>query len=423
MIVVQRLASDALTAVLAGRNLDQVLRKTWSQHAKLTAAERGAIQDISFGAVRWYGEFSAVLQQLVAKPISDVAVSSLLIVALFQLKHTRAKDHAVVDHAVQTIQAMGKTPLKGFVNGVLRSYLRQREMLESTLATVPEAVYSYPAWWITKLRIQYPENWQAILTWGNLHPPMTLRVNSRKTSLEDYRLQLAKAGIDAREMDHEAITLANPISTDVLPGFREGLVSVQDYSAQQAARLLDVAPDHRVLDACAAPGGKTAHLIELGASDVTAIDIDQDRLDTAANNLARLEMKAKLVAGDAGKLPTWWDDIPFDRILCDAPCTASGVVKRHPDIKWLRREADIATFAQQQARLLAVLWQTLKSGGRLLYVTCSVFREENQDQIADFCRRHSDAVQLPLLLHDQQQGQLLPNARGDGFYFALLEKN
>ena len=424
MIVIQRLAGDALTAVLAGRNLDQVLRKTWSQHgAKLTPAERGAIQDIAFGAVRGYGEFKAILQQLVAKPITDAAVSSLLIVALYQLKHTRAADHAVVDHAVQTIQAIGKPQLKGFVNGVLRSYLRQRDALELKLASQPEARYSYPVWWIEKIKTQYPDSWQTILTAGNAHPPMTLRVNQRKTSVAAYLNLLTTAGIVANAMDHQAITLTRAMSTDALPGFRDGLVSVQDYSAQQAARLLDVNPDLRVLDACAAPGGKTAHLLELGATDVTAIDVDGERLESVAKNLARLDLSASLVAADAGKLESWWHKRGFDRVLCDVPCTASGVIRRHPDIKWLRREADIATFAQQQARLLAVLWRTLSRGGKLLYVTCSVFREENQDQIADFCQRHSDAAPLPLLLPDHQNGQILPSALGDGFYYALLQKN
>ena len=424
MILIQRLAGDALTAVLAGRNLDQVLRKTWSQQGtKLTPAERGAIQDIAFGAVRWYGEFNAILQLLVAKPITDKAVASLLIVALYQLKHTRATDHAVVDHAVETIQAIGKPQLKGFVNGVLRSYLRQRDALELKIQGQLEARYSYPAWWVAKIKTQHPENWDAILTAGNAHPAMTLRVNLHKTNVDAYLNVLATADIAANAMDHQAITLTHAMSTDGLPGFRDGLVSVQDYSAQQAARLLDVAPGQRVLDACAAPGGKTAHLLELGAMDVTAIDVDTERLDSVAKNLTRLNLRAKLVAADAGELADWWDETGFDRILCDVPCTASGVVKRHPDIKWLRREADIATFAQQQARLLAVLWRTLKSGGKLLYVTCSVFREENQDQISDFCRRHSDAVPLPLLLPNHQNGQLLPSTLGDGFYFALLQKN
>lgn len=423
MILIQRLASGAVNGVLAGRNLDQVLRKIWSQQgAALTASERGAIQDISFGSLRWYGELKAILAKLVTRPVQDADVTALLIVALFQLRHTKAADHAVVDHAVQTVAALGKSQFKGLVNAVLRNFLRQREALIATVQQHHEARLSYPAWWIAKIQSQYPAQWNEILTAGNQHPPMTLRINQRKTSVEHYLRRLSESDIEASSLGHAALTLTQPVSMVRLPGFSDGLVSVQDYSAQYAARLLDLASSLRVLDACAAPGGKTGHILETADVELTAIDKDEERMKQVDANLNRLGLNAALKTADARKLSDWWDGKPFDRILCDAPCTASGVVKRHPDIKWLRRESDVARFAQQQAQLLAVLWPTLTPGGKLLYATCSIFAEENHRQIADFCRNHPDAMLRPIPEGDDHGLQLLPSARSDGFFYALLQK-
>ena len=423
MILIQRLASGAVNEVLAGRNLDQVLRKIWLQHgAALTPSERGAIHDISFGSLRWYGELKAILVQLLERPPKDATVSALLITALFQLRHSKAAPHAIVDHAVQTIAALGKPQLKGLVNGVLRNFLRHSDTLIAAAHTQPEGRYSYPNWWIEKIQFQYATQWREILNAGNLHPPMTLRVNLRKTSVEHYLLQLAESGLEVRRSDSSAITLAQPIGVDRLPGFAQGFVSVQDQAAQQAAQLLDLTHGFRVLDACAAPGGKAGHILEIADVDLTAIDKDAERLKQVAANLRRLELNATLMTADAGKLADWWDGKPFHRILCDVPCTASGVVKRHPDIKWLRRETDVARFAQQQAQLLADLWRTLTPGGKLLYATCSIFVEENHRQIADFCRNHPDAMLQPILEGHDGVLQLLPSAEGDGFFYALLQK-
>ena len=424
MILVQRLASGAVNDVLAGRNLDQVLRKIWSQQgAALTPSERGAIQDISFGSLRRYGELKALLAKLLARPLKDADVMALLIVVLFQLCHTKAAAHAVVDHAVQTAAVLGKPQFKGLVNGVLRNFLRQSETLITAIQQDPEARYSYPNWWIAKIQSQYPAHWDAILTAGNLHPPMTLRVNCLKSNVETYLKRLSELGIEAEPLDHAAITLTHPVSVERLPGFADGLVSVQDQAAQYAARLLDLAPGLRVLDACAAPGGKTGHILETADVDLTAVDKDAERMKQVAANLSRLEVNAALKTADVTKLDDWWDGRPFDRILCDAPCTASGVVKRHPDIKWLRRESDVARFAQQQAQLLAALWRTLTQGGKLLYATCSIFAEENHRQIADFCRTHPDAMLHTIPEGDSHGLQLLPSARADGFFYALVQKN
>ena len=423
MILVQQLASSAIAEVLAGRNLDRVLKKIWSQHgATLTPSERGAIQDISFGSLRFFGELKAILAQLLARPLQDPDIFALLVVALFQLRHSKSASHAIVDHAVQTAQALGKPHLKALVNAVLRNYLRQSDGLSAAIQNDVEARLSYPAWWIDQVRTQYPEQWESILRLGNQHPPMTLRVNRRRFDTATYLQQLTDAGIVASRGEHEALILAHPIGVERLPGFADGAVSIQDQGAQYAARLLDLAPGQQVLDACAAPGGKTGHILEIADVELTALDKDAERLSYVSEGLNRLKLKAKLKAADATKLDKWWDKQPFDRILCDAPCTASGVVKRHPDIKWLRRAADGASFAQQQAQLLSVLWQTLTPGGKLLYATCSIFADENQRQVTDFCRLHSDALLLPLPNAGREGLQLLPSESSDGFFYALLQK-
>ena len=423
MILVQRLASKVIAEVLAGRNLDRVLKKSCSQNgAALTSGERGAIQDISFGSLRVYGELRAILAKLVSRPLQDPDVFALLIVTLFQLRHSKAAAHAIVDHAVQTTAALGKPHLKGLVNAVLRNYLRQSATLSVAIQGDVEARYSYPVWWIDKVQSQYPRQWESILTLGNQHPPMTLRVNRRRCDAQTYLQQLAEAGIAASLGEHGAIILAHPVGIERLPGFADGVVSIQDQGAQYAAHLLDLAAGQRVLDACAAPGGKTGHILELADVELTAIDKDVERLSQVSDNLIRSSLKAKLKAADATKLENWWDQQPFDRILCDAPCTASGVVKRHPDIKWLRRAADVASFAQQQTQLLSVLWQTLTPGGKLLYATCSIFADENHRQIIDFCRLHPDALLLPLSDANPEGLQLLPSESSDGFFYALLQK-
>jgi 16S rRNA (cytosine967-C5)-methyltransferase len=382
------------------------------------------LQDLSYGTLRHYAALRAVLDALLQKPLQDEKIRCLLLVALYQLVHTHAQPHAVVDHAVRvTVQALRKTSAKGLVNAILRNFLRQREALLSSTASVSEeARLGHPQWWIDKLREQHPLAWEEILACGNQHPPMTLRVNRRLGDVEAYLAQLTRAGIAAHGLSRSAILLDQPVAVGRLPGFADGLVSVQDGGAQLAAELLDVADGMRVLDACAAPGGKTLHLLELADLDLTALDHDAKRLRKVEQNLGRLGLRAQCVVGDAASPRTWWDGKPFQRILADVPCSASGVVRRHPDIKWLRRESDIAQFAAQQAIILDALWLCLEQGGKLLYVTCSVFAEENQQQIAAFLARHANARLLPLPGHADRDLQLLPNQEHDGFYYALLAK-
>jgi 16S rRNA (cytosine967-C5)-methyltransferase len=317
------------------------------------------------------------------------------------------------------------------VNGVLRNFLRQKDALKVKLQNDEVALYSYPQWWINKVKkqcsaSQYPCGFQAILNTGNLHPPMTLRVNRKQISTEDYLQLLARQNIEATHLGADAVMLTKPLPVEQVPGFVDGVVSVQDYGAQLAAHLLDLQPNMKVLDACAAPGGKTGHILELCDVALTALDNDASRLNRVESNLNRLNLSADLQLGDAANFKS---EILFDRILADVPCTASGIVRRHVDIKWLRRETDIVTFAQQQSAIMQQLWQLLAKGGKLLYVTCSIFNEENQQQIDNFLQKNGDATQLPILLTndidkntDIFNGQLIPNTQHDGFFYALLQK-
>jgi 16S rRNA (cytosine967-C5)-methyltransferase len=422
----QQLAATAVTGVLAGRSLDAELAAAWRRHANLDAQGRGATQDLAYGTLRFLGRLEALLDALLEKPLKDEQLRALLLVALYQLDRTRAAPHAIVDHAVRACAAAGFASAKGLANAVLRNFIRRKAQLEAGLQRSPRALYSYPPWWIAKLRSQYPERHAAALEAGNSKPPLTLRVNRRRTSVAAYLEELARCGMEGKPAGESAVGLAKALPAARIPGLAEGIVSVQDAGAQLAAPLLDLADGMRVLDACAAPGGKTGHALELADVELTALDRSAERLARVSGNLERLGLKARIVTGDAGEPASWWDGKPYDRILADVPCSGSGVVRRHPDIKWLRRETDVAQFAREQGRLLDALWQTLAGGGKLLYATCAVFHEENREQIARFLERHRDAarVTLPAVDNDRQvpAGQLLPDERHDGFFYALLQK-
>ncbi|MBI2312927.1 MAG: 16S rRNA (cytosine(967)-C(5))-methyltransferase RsmB [Betaproteobacteria bacterium] len=422
MLEAQRLAADTVAAVLAGRSLNDALAAEFARRPRLQAGERGAAQDLCYGTLRFYGTLAAVLEALLKKPLSSDRLRALLLVALYQLEHTRAAPYAIVDHAVGAAARLGAPAAKGLVNAVLRNFLRDREGLLANARANDEGRYSHPRWWVERLRADYPLRYESILESANQRPPMTLRVNARRSCVADYLSELAAAGMEASTLGAAAIRLTRPVPVEALPGFGEGRVSVQDYGAQLAAPLLDPQPGMRVLDACAAPGGKAAHLLELADIRLAAVDVDASRLARVRDNLARLGLSAELRAGDAAQPAAWWDGAPFERILADVPCSASGVARRHPDVKWLRRESDIAGFAARQRAILEGLWQTLAKGGKLLYATCSVFREENQTLVAGFLHGHGDARRLPLSGIDAPDGQLLPDARHDGFFYALLEK-
>lgn len=419
---IQLAAAAVVQQVLAnGRNLNQVLDEALRNQGAWTSAQRAAMQDLSYGTLRFYGQLRKVLGLLLHKPLADERMRFLLLVALYQLQHGKSAQHAVVDHAVRAAQALNPR-VSGLVNAVLRNFLRNQATLLEQAVQDEEGRYSYPQWWIDELRVQYGERSAAILDAGNRHPPMTLRINRRRGTTAGYLAQLTQNKLPARLIEPGALQLDKAVPVDKLPGFFAGLVSVQDAGAQYAAHLLDVHDGVRVLDACAAPGGKAAHILESAAVQMVAVDKDEKRLQRVAQNLQRLELSAQLVVGDAAEPEKWWDGKAFQRILADVPCSASGVVRRHPDIKWLRRSTDIAGFAVQQLNILHALWRLLAQDGKLLYGTCSVFRQENEQVIAAFLAQQPDARRLPVVLPENSNGQMLPNDQHDGFFYALLQK-
>lgn len=423
------IAAYAVTEVLAGHNLTVSMPKALSRIRQATPQQQAAAQDLSYLTLRFYAEAAAYLAALTPKPVSDDRVKALLLVALAQLLHSDADHFTVVNQAVEAAGATRLRWAKGLVNAVLRNFLRQRAELQSRFATREEVTFNYPQWWIDLLKQQYPEQWQAMLLQGNQHPPMTLRVNLRQTSVQAYLDALLQAGMAAQPLGGSAVQLEKPVPVHQLPGFAEGWVSVQDAGAQWAAPLLDVQAGMRVLDACSAPGGKTCHILESVEAEVTSIDLEPVRLQRVADNLRRLSLLAHVKPGDAGNAD-WYDGRLFDRILADVPCSASGIVRRHVDMKWLRRPQDIARFATQQQQILSNLWKMLAKGGKLLYVTCSVFHQENEMQIQHFLSQHADARRLPVLFNESdlpclmaQGGQLLPTSAHDGLFYALLQKH
>ena len=419
---IQLAASLVVQQVLAnGRNLNQALDESLCDKAAWLPAQRAALQDLSYGTLRYYGQLQALLGMLLHKPLSDERVRFLLLVAIYQLQHGKSAQHAVVDHAVRAAQTLSPR-VSGLVNAILRNFLRNQTVLLAQAGQHAGGKFSYPQWWVDELNAQYGERSAEILEAGNQRPPMTLRVNRRLNTAAEYLALLERHELSARVCGPDALQLDKPVSVDKLPGFFAGLVSVQDAGAQYAACLLDVHDGMRVLDACAAPGGKTAHILERAAAEMVALDKDAKRLQLVEENLRRLGLAAQLVVGDAAEPQAWWNGVPFQRILADVPCSASGVVRRHPDIKWLRRRQDIAGFAAQQLNILRALWRLLAQDGKLLYATCSVFRQENELVVAAFLARQPDARRLPITLPDDIEGQLLPNGQHDGFFYALLQK-
>jgi 16S rRNA (cytosine967-C5)-methyltransferase len=419
---IQLAASIVVQQVLSnGRNLNQTLNESLCDKVAWMPSQRAALQDLSYGTLRHYGRLQAILDMLLHKSLSDERVRFLLLVAIYQLLYGKSAQHAVVDHAVRAAQALNPR-VSGLVNAILRNLLRNQNVLLEQSGQTAEGKYSYPQWWIDEISSQYGERSEEILEAGNQRPPMTLRVNQRLNTASEYLSLLERHDISALLIKPDALQLDKPVSVEKLPGFFEGLVSVQDAGAQYAALILDVHDGMRVLDACAAPGGKTAHILERAAAEMVALDKDAKRLQLVEENLNRSGLTAQLIAGDAAKPEDWWDGVAFQRILADVPCSASGVVRRHPDIKWLRRSPDIAGFAAQQLSILRSLWRLLAQDGKLLYATCSVFQQENERVVAAFLAHQPDARRLPIALPDDMDGQLLPNSRHDGFFYALLHK-
>ena len=428
----QQLARTAelTAAVQAGRSLTDGL-------ARVPGPERAGVQALAFHVLRRLGAARAARQHLAPKA-PPPAVDALLQVALalaWPDGQAPYADHVLVDQAVQAVRRRSERSA-GFANAVLRRFLREREALAAELAARdPVARHNHPAWWCAQLAADWPSQADALLAQAHRHPPMSLRVNPRRRSRDALQQRLADAGLEALAPPgfEDALVLAQPVPVERLPGFAEGEVSVQDLSAQRAAPLLlgpqGLPAGARVLDACAAPGGKTAHLLERAELDLLALDSDAGRLDKVAQTLSRLGLQAELKAADARQTSQWWDGRAFDAILLDAPCTASGIVRRHPDIAWLRRPEDVAALARTQAELLDALWPLLKPGGRVVFATCSVFRDEGSRQIDAFLQRlgpggaaldpASPGHCLPLPDNAQQPGAVAP---ADGFFYALLHK-
>ncbi len=425
---------------LATRLVFQVLEQGESLSGTLTTEmtgfedprQRAFTRELVLGTLRWRERLEFVLGKLLKKPLrkKDRDLHALLLVGLYQVLMLDTADHAAVSETVDLARHSGKHWAAGMVNGVLRNALRQSDSLLAAADTVPAARWSSPDWWIQQVQQDWPDHWQLILEGSNQRAPMVLRVNRQQSSREDFLERLLDEGIGAQvhSLADSAIELDSPVPVDGLPDFRNGAVSVQDAAAQLAAPLLMLEPGQRVLDACAAPGGKTGHILEI-EPDVALLAIDNSplRLERVEDNLRRLKLKAETVCADVGASKDWWDGKPFDRILLDAPCSASGVVRRHPDIRQLRRASDLPQLSAQQLHLLNALWPLLAPGAILLYATCSVFRCENADVIEAFMVEHDDATELLLDVEwglKQSVGrQLLPGEQGmDGFYYARLIK-
>ena len=422
-------ASALLLAVRDGQSMTAAL-------LDVDGRLRPGVQALGFHALRWLGRAEALRQQLAKRPPPPEA-DALLCVALALIwneKDAPYSTFALVDQAVEAAKrSEATTHQASFINGCLRRFLRERDALVAKTDANPQAVWNHPQWWIDRLRKDHPEYWQAILRANNTKAPLTLRVNIRKTTVPQYIAALAAINIDAKPIGDCGVVLAHAVAVPSLPGYATGHFSVQDAGAQMAAPLLmNALPPGQavnILDACAAPGGKTAHLLELADCNVTALDIDVRRCERIGQNLARLGLTARIAVGDAAQPGRWWDGVLFDGILLDAPCTASGIVRRHPDVRWLRRPTDIAQLASLQAQLLQTLWPLLKPGGAMVYCTCSVFRAEGDAQVQTFLAHHTDARLMPSPGHLMPQigvsGPVFPdNLTGehDGFYYALIQK-
>lgn len=398
----------------------------------LPARQRALAMELVNGVLRWRFRFEALLARLMSKPLrkKDYDIELVLLIALHELNELGKPDYAVVHEAVSQARRLGKRWATGLINGVLRSYLRDREQLASSIDEDPVARLAHPQWLIDRLQQDWPAQFEQVLLANNQRPPMWLRVNLRKISVDDYLRQLGSQQITAVRHSHAvaALKLDTPMDVDQIPGFEQGLVSVQDAGAQMAAQLLAPKNDERVLDLCAAPGGKTCHLLEMvGTIELVAVELDPARMRKVQQNIERLGLQAQLLVADATNTQNWWDGRSFDRILVDAPCSATGVIRRHPDIKSLRQADDLFALADIQQQILQQAWCLLKPGGTLLYVTCSVLRLENEQQI-DGLLRSSAAVEEVTI--DANWGvacrhgrQLLPGTEdSDGFYYALLKK-
>jgi len=405
---------------------------------ELEGRERALAMELVNGVLRWYWKLDFLLNQFLEKPLrnKEQDLKLLLLMALYELVELSTPDYAVVNEAVSASKSLGKQWAKGMINGVLRSFIRDQQACLIKMEANQEAYYSHPYWLISLLKKDWPEHWQKILQANNQRPPLWLRVNAMQNSTEAYKALLQEQGLSSSPHPYaqQALKLEQGVDVISLPGFTQGQVSVQDAGAQLAAHLLDAHKGQRVLDLCAAPGGKTCHVLELepDLEIMVAVELEESRMTRVRENLQRLNLKAELIVADASDA-SWWDGKLFDRIMVDAPCSSTGVIRRHPDIKTLRREEDINSLAEVQQKILQQAWQMLAPGGKLLYVTCSVLCQENEAQVSKLLAMQKDAFELRLIDDevDEQWGlacqygrQLLPGDYDtDGFYFCCLSKS
>ena len=423
-------ASTLAQVIRRGRSLNSVLPEALT---RVEPREAGLVQELCYGSARWYPQLECLLAQLLVRPLKakDSDIKATLIIGLYQLIYSRVPDHAAISASVNVSRHLKKDWASKLVNGVLRRFQRERETLMAGLAQNEEFRLAHPAWLIDAIATAWPQQAAQIFAANNAHPPFTLRVNAAKASREQVQQQLHDQSLPCTPTGFSdvGLTLEKAVDVNTLPGFSSGRVSVQDEAAQLAAGLLQLAPGQRVLDACCAPGGKTGHILEAepALADVVGVDLEEHRLQRVRDNLDRLQLSARLICGDATAAQQWWQGPPFDRVLLDAPCSATGVIRRHPDIKLLRGGADIAKLARLQLQLLQGLWPLLKPGGILLYATCSIMPEENTRVVEQFlavcpdARHHSIDADWGLV---QACGrQLLPQTGAhDGFYYARLQK-
>ncbi|MEJ2621257.1 MAG: 16S rRNA (cytosine(967)-C(5))-methyltransferase RsmB [Candidatus Thiodiazotropha sp.] len=424
------LAARVIEGLLNGQSLSETIPKYLAGISD--PRDSSLVQEIAYGVMRHFVQLDALSRRLLSKPLKnkDRDVAALILIGLYQLLYLRVADHAAVHETAGAAKQLGKKWAVGLINGVLRSFQRQQESLLKAVAEQPEVTYELPVWLLEKLRRQWPDGWQARVRALNERPPMSLRVNLTQQSLADYRQILQQAGIEAAAIPYTeaGLTLAQPIDVAKLPGFECGWVSVQDGAAQLAAALLDAQPAQQVLDACAAPGGKSCHILERQPTvELTALDLSAERLLRVEENLQRLELRAEVVVGDAAHPEGAWANRLYDRILLDVPCSATGVIRRHPDIKQLRRASDIPTLVKLQGEILRAVWPLLKVGGRMVYVTCSVLADENHHQLVRFLAEQADAKAIQLEVEWGEAcevgRQILPGQDGmDGFFYAALVK-
>ena len=433
---IRALAAQCTFAVVEqGKSLSEELPK---QQLKANDKDKGLLQELCYGVLRYLPELEHDVQQLMEKTLTGKQrlFHFLLLVGIYQFKYTRIPDHATVGETVAAAQTLKNKRLKGLINGVLRNFQRQQaDNKQPDTPSLADAIkYNHPSWFIKKIKQAYPHHWQSILTANQQKPPMWLRVNQQHNTIEDYLNLLKEHSIEVAAIDEfaKAIQLTKAQDVNALPGFTKGWVSVQDGAAQQAAIILDSQSGDHVLDCCAAPGGKTCHILEHSDNiTMTAIDLVPQRLTRVHDNLARLNLTATVIAGDAADTDSWWDKKQFDTILLDAPCSGTGVIRRHPDIKWLRKADDIKVLTQLQQQILESIWPLLKIGGTMLYATCSVLPEENTEQIEQFIAKNNNAELMPISQADNTLSQLgwqiLPGDQQqtnnmDGFYYAKIKK-